>query len=307
MKLKRFTVWIMILGLLACLAGCGAASKTDAGMDSEGYKYGSSSSVYDAGMPNESVAEAPAAPQAQSYQKLVRRMTLEAETADMDTLMAALKAQTAALGGYVQNQSVRNGGSSANRHYRYADLTIRIPADRMGEFIDHVKDNTNITSYQESADDITLSYVATESRVKALQTEQERLLELLAQAETMSDLLQIEERLTQVRTELEQVTSQMRLYDNLVDYGTVSLTIREVQEFTVVDEETLWQRISSGFMQSLKSLGSFFKEAFVWFVVSLPYWILIGAAIALVVFVIKLSSKKKQKKSFPGQPSEESK
>ena len=77
-------------------------------------------------------------------------------------------------------------------------------------------------------------------------------MELLAQAGTMEDLLQIEKRLTEVRTELEKVTSQLRLYDNLVGFGTVHLSLRQVTEFTdTTVEPTIWQRIGSGFVSSL--------------------------------------------------------
>ena len=66
-------------------------------------------------------------------------------------------------------------------------------------------------------ENVTLQYVSTESRVKALETEQTRLLELLENAETMEDLLTIEARLTDVRWELENYASQLRVLDNQVN------------------------------------------------------------------------------------------
>ena len=77
---------------------------------------------------------------------------------------------------------------------------------------------------------INLSSIPRKKILKALETEQTRLLELLSKADNMTEILQIEERLTKVRTELEQVTSQLRLYDNQVSYGTIYLTLREVKK-----------------------------------------------------------------------------
>ena len=123
----------------------------------------------------------------------------------------------------------------------------------------------------------------------------------------MSDLLQIEGRLTDVRYELESVTSQLRVYDNLVDYATIHLNLSEVQEYTPVEEETLWQRISGGFVESLKNLGNFFVELFVALIVGLPYIVFIGAIVVVVVILCRRSAKKRKQKSlqhppYPQQP-----
>lgn len=232
-------------------------------------------------------------------QKLVRTMTVEAETNDMDKLLAELTGKITALGGYVENKSTRNGGSTSTRRYRYADMTIRIPAEHLGEFIEHVSGRTNVLSYNENADDITLRYVATQSRVTALETEQQRLLELLAKAENMADLLLIEERLTNVRTELEEVTSQMRIFDNMVDYGTVYLSVTEVQEFTPVQDETVWQKIGSGIVENWRNLCDGAEAVFVFLVVSLPYCIPIGAAVLITVIAVKLATRKTKKTETP--------
>ena len=79
------------------------------------------------------------------------------------------------------------------------------------------------------------SPLATQTRragKKALETEQDRLLELMEQAETTEDLLAIESRLTDVRYQLESAASQLKLYDSLVSYSTVYLTVEEVQKLT---------------------------------------------------------------------------
>lgn len=255
-------------------------------------KYGTTGTVGSAGVQN---------------QKLIRTMNVEAETDDLDALLAKLDARIAELGGYVENKSVRNGSYSETRRYRSADLTIRIPVSELDAFIEHVKGASNIVSYKENADDITLSYIATESRVAALETEQTRLLELLAKAEDMTDLLLIEERLTDVRTELEEVASQLRLYDNLVDYGTVELSVTQVQEYTVVEEETVWQRMASGIRENWESLCTFAEDLLVLIVVSVPFLIPVAGAALLTFIVVKLATRKRpEKKDFQNKPQDTS-
>lgn len=303
--MKRFVCIVVVLLLvLTCFCACSAGVKTeDAGMYDMGYTQNASDAMYGiVEQSKESVADAPV--QGIQNQKLIRSMTVEAETADMDALLTALDAKISSLGGYVENQSVRNGGNTSSRRYRYADLTIRIPASHLDEFFEHVSGYSNVIYFQENADDVTLNYVATQSRITALETEQARLLELLAKAENMADLLQIEQRLTDVRTELEKVTSQLRLYDNLVDYGTLKLTVTEVREFTVVEEETVWQRIRGGLAESLDSIGTFLVDSFVFLVVGLPYWIPVGVAVFLLVLAVRHARKKRMKgKEEPTQNS----
>ena len=168
--------------------------------------------------------------------------------------------------------------------------------------MDQISEVSNIVSSNKSVDDVTLKYVATESRMLALQTEQNRLIELLALAENLEEILIIEDRLTDVRTELEQVTSTLKLYDNQVNYGTVYLSIDEVREYTVVEEpKTVWERIGTGFMESLKDVGNGFVELFVYVIVNFPY-ILILTVIAVIVIVIirhKIRKNRKKKENTP--------
>lgn len=83
----------------------------------------------------------------------------------------------------------------------------------------------NVTQKNESVEDVTLQYVDVESRKKALETEQERLMELLSSAENMEDLLAIESKLSEVRYELENYGSQLRMLDNQIDYSTVNVDV----------------------------------------------------------------------------------
>ena len=109
----------------------------------------------------------------------------------------------------------------------------------------------------------------------------------------MEDLLQIEERLTEVRTELEGIASQLRVYNNMVDYATVNLTVTEVKEYTQTEEpETVWDRIGSGLQDTFQNLGEFFTDLFVLLVVSMPYLLLLGAVVLVILFLVFRKRKK---------------
>ena len=288
MKIKRFlAIGLTVLLIATLFSGCGAASYDSAPKESAS-SIDHESLTDSASGNTESIAP--------PGQKLIRTLYLNAETEDMDAIVPGIEEKTAELGGYIEGREVYNGSAYGGSRYRHASLTIRIPAEKLDAFVNHVADASNITSNRETTEDVTLSYVATESRVKALETEQTRLLELLAKAETMEDLLLIESRLTEVRTELEEVTSQLRLYDNLVNYGTIYLELEEVVEYTEPRPDTVWSRIGKGFVKSLKGVGNFFVELFVFLIVASPYLALIAVIVFAIIFLIKRKKKKKAAK-----------
>ena len=291
MKLKKLLALLLVLVMTASVfAGCGASVSKDHAMP----EAAAPAMKNDGIVMNSTSAGGSTAGSLPTGQKLIRRVNIDAETEDLETLLGSLTAQVAALGGYIEQQELYNGSSYASYRSRSANLTVRIPADRLDSFIGQVKDVSNVVSYNESQDDVTLTYVSTESRIKALETEQERLLELLSKADNMSDLLEIEARLTDVRYELESVTSQLLVLANKVDYATVHLYITQVKEFTEVEEQTVWQRITGGFTQNLKDLGEDLVDFFVWLVTYSPQLILLTVIAIVAVKLLRRRGKKRR-------------
>ena len=227
--------------------------------------------------------------------KWVITMNLSAETEDLDAALEAVLEQVSRLEGYVESQSVSGGSAGSGRH-RFASLTIRVPADRVDSFVEEVSGLTNLVSSSRNIQDITLTYSDTEGRVTALKTEEARLLELMEQAENMSDLLEIEARLTEVRYQLENYASTLRLYDNQVDYATVSLYITEVEKYTPVEELGFWQRIGSGLANSVENLAKTIVDFISWLIIDLPYLALIGLMIWGITAITKRSIRKRKAK-----------
>ena len=288
--MKQFVaVLLTILMLAGTLAGCGKAAY-DTGFNAAGsaapesaigkdMDYVLSDQIYDS-----VESEAPETSAAVTQQKLIRKINLEAETEDLDGLLGALDGKVSQLGGYIEKREVYSGSAYASyRPSRHAYLTIRIPKDRLNEFVAHVESTGNVTSSSESSDDVTLTYIATQSRMNALQKEEARLLELIDKAANLTELLELEKRLTQVRTELENVTSQLLVYDNLVEYGTVTVNVREVQKLTPAEEPGFWQRITTGFVESLENLWIFLQELAIFLVVALPYLVPLALVVTLVI------------------------
>lgn len=298
MKYTRFFAIFLCACLL--LTACGSGVATDERMESE---MGYSESVvvgnrYDAApgetMPaGELKSESPelSAP-VQTDRKLIKTVKINAETEHYEELLTSLEDQILALGGYVESRQTGYRG----RTNRSCSMTIRIPADNLGQFMTHVTEQANVLSSYENTQDVTTQYVDTQAKIAALQTEQARLLELLAQAGSLYDILEIEARLSEVTYELERYESMKRSYDNQVSYATIHLSIDEVKALTPMEEPSLWQRITDGFSRSLEGVGTNLVDAFVWFIVNLPYLAMWVPIVALGLWLIRKLRRKVQKR-----------
>ena len=295
MKKRMMALLLTVMMVTALFTGCGASSEAygNAMMKQEAAEEAPAAGELSYGVSN-SVTDA-----VSSDQKLIKRVFMETETEDLEALLPVIAAKITELGGYVERQELYNGSIQSSYRSRSAYMTVRIPAARLGEFTSQVEGVSNVVNYTENTDDVTLKYVDTESRVKALQVEQERLMELLAKAENMTDLLEIESRLTDVRYELESYASQLRALDNKVSYATVELNVRQVRVYTEVEPQTVWQRISGGFGENLRDIGENLTDFFVWVTVYSPQLIFWALVIGLAVVLLRRRFRKAPVKKAP--------
>ena len=296
--MKHVTKLIALLLALTMLAGCGASSapamKQEMAMD---YAV---AETYAAMAPNALAGASDSiAQEVSTNQKLIKRVNMDAETEDLETLLPQLLEEIAALGGYVESQEIFNGSSYASHRYRNAQLTIRVPAENLEGLVAQVKGTSNVVSYNESVEDVTLTYVDMETRILVLETERDRLLELMEKADTMSDLLEIQARLTEVRSALESIHSQLKVLQNQVNYATIELYINQVKAYTEVEEQTVWQRIGSGFKRNLQNIGEDLVDFFVWAVTYSPQLILWAGILAVVIVVLRRSFQKRKVNKAP--------
>lgn len=292
--MKRLLSLTLCLALLLC--GCGASKSASSVMNEMAYDSGVTAETWAAAEGGQITNSGDTVADLPENRKFIITVNLSAETDELDGAVEAVSRSLKDVGGYVESQNIYNGSAYSGRRYRDASITLRIPADKLDAFTQAVEGCTNVVSSSRSTEDVTLQYVDIQGRITALETEQSRLLELLSQAETMSDLLKIEERLTDVRADLESYTSQMRVLENQVDYATVYLDITEVKEYTPVEEKSRAQKIGEGFVKSLKDLGSGILDFVSWLLINIPYILVFGLLLFGAGKLVQLVRKKKRAK-----------
>jgi hypothetical protein len=239
-------------------------------------------------------------PVVKTQDKIIRRFFLDVETQEFDGLITKIDSEINRLSGYVENSKISGKRFYNNNEARYGSIIVRIPRDKVDEFVNVVNENANVVNKEESTENVTLQYTDMESRKKSLEIEQERLFALLEKTDTLENIVTLESRLSDIRYQLQNYETQLRTYDNLVEYSTVTLSIQEVERITPVIEkkQTVGQRISTGFSDTVYNISEGFKNFFVWFVVNLPY-LIIWAGIFIIAFLITVKYlKKKNKKNI---------
>ena len=231
--------------------------------------------------------------------KLIRNISLDLETLEYDSLISTIRARTTALGGYIESSYEYNGSTYYSGECRNASMVLRIPAEKADEMITEMADVSNVTSRSESVSDVTLTYVDMESHKEMLEIERDTFMDMLEECETIEDMIYIENCLTDVRYQIESMESQLRTYDNLVDYTTISIYIKEVEELTPVEPEqepTFWEKVSDEFHESIEDFGEDAQDFLFNIIENLPYLILWAVILIIAIIIVRVIIKKIKKK-----------
>lgn len=234
--------------------------------------------------------------------KLIRNVSLEVETQDFTTLIANVTNRVKSLGGYVENSNIYNGSNYSGVVQRNASMTLRIPSAQADTFLAEVSNQSNITQQNESVNDVTLAYVDLESHKKVLIAEQENLIEMLEASTKLEDMITLESRISELRYQIESMESQLRTYDNKVDYTTIVLHVTEVKELTpIVEEEPeeepgAWERISTGFMDNLNAVLTVLGNIAIGIITRIPSLIVLAIIVLIGVLIYKKIRKVQAKK-----------
>ncbi len=309
--MKRTLALVLTLLMLLSLCACGSGAKYESAADSapsepmaeptemqraeESYALGSialNNSAAPAG--DDTVGSTPT--QRDPGDKIIYSCDAEIETRDFDQTLADLQALLERYDGFLESSSVRGNDYYGNGS-RSADYVIRIPREHFATVTGSLSTLGNVPYCSTSAENISSQYYDTESRLETYRIEEERLLAMLELAETVEDMITIEARLSEVRYNIESLSTTLLGWDSLIYYSTLRLDIIEVEDYTPEPEPNYWQRLGSGFVRSMENVGEFFMDLFRFLVVNLPVLVLLGLAAWLVFFLVRRSRRKRAEKA----------
>ena len=217
--------------------------------------------------------------------KIIYTANLSLESKDYDAARAALDAALQAAGGYLESSSEYSGTDDS----RSVSLTYRVPQENYDSFLAAIAEAGNVTYKNQQADDVTAQYLDVETRLENLKAQRTRLQQLQQQADSLSDLLEIESSLTDVQSQIESWQSQMDWYSNQVEQCTVYVSLSEVSTYSP-PSEGFGSRIVSAFADGWQNFVDGVQQLAVTLAGAWPV-VVIAAAVAAGVVVWKKKKK----------------
>ena len=226
-------------------------------------------------------APVPSPQETQHEKKRIYRGSLELETTDFDSAADGLEALVTECGGYFQSSGLYDSGNG----YRSGDYMVRVPVEQYRSFFDRAGTLCHLRWKNEETEDVTRLYYDTDGRLKTQETKLARLQELLARAESMEDIITLESAISDTEYQIEQLSGELRYYDDQVAYSTVSITIREVYKLSgdQTPPEGFGDRLGKAFSNGLRSFLNGVEDGVVWLAYNLLWVVLLAAAAVLAV------------------------
>ena len=144
-------------------------------------------------------------------------------------------------------------------------------------------------------ENITLAYNDTETYKQTLEIEQDKLLELLEQAQTVDEIIQVRDRLSQLQYQIEMQGTRLRTYDDQVAFATVHFSVDEVVELSR-EPVNFFERVVSGIKKNLSDIREFVLESLLWILTHLPALVLLAGVGFICRFVYKFRKKRRNRK-----------
>lgn len=211
------------------------------------------------------------------YMKYVLVYNYELETLGFDKSEQLLTDLVNEYDGYFQEANVSGRPINYNTNSRRrGEFIVRIPVENIDMFLSGLDSVGNELNRRISKTDVSNEYYDMEARIETLEIREENLLDMLKNSKDLEFMIELEKELADVRYEIERYTSDFRNLENRISYSTVNLTLTEVYEVTVIEQEkpSFLSRISKGFKQSIESVVTFFEELFVFLIGSSPVLLL---------------------------------
>lgn len=218
--------------------------------------------------------------------KIVKNVTMSCETQDFDRVYKKVELMVEGYDGIIDNYSLNNGRVGAKNPRRSCYFNIRVPKDKLDKFITDITKETNVTYKYESTEDITDNYNDTVARYETLKEEEKKLNELIGKADRVEDMVSIEERLSNVRYQMQSIEKRVANMDKTVDYSTVNLDITEVVVLSESkDVAPTKDNLMAAFYKNLEDCKIFLKNIGIYVFTHLPA-IVLGIIIFIILLII---------------------
>jgi hypothetical protein len=181
--------------------------------------------------------------------KIIKTYHLSLETKNYDSARDAIAAAAQAYGGYISEYNEKYIVNRQGQKDRSASFTVRIPSEKAEAYVSEITKNVSVLSKKLSTEDITTSYYDLQSQLESLAEQEVRIKKLMDEATNYNYLLELDDKLTSIRAQINNISKQIQIYDKSVALSFVYITLDEVVEYTEISEASpsFGKRIADAF------------------------------------------------------------
>ncbi len=182
-----------------------------------------------------------------------------------------------------------NGYISLVEKFNEDEITIifKIPKGKFYSNLDSIKNLfISLENERVQIEDISTQYIDVEARLLTKKEAEKRYLALMQKANSVKDILEIEQALRQIREEIESFEANLRYLKNSVQYSTITITAYS-QSIKIQGENFLTR-----FIKSISNGFNFLVSAFLFIISLWPLFVLF----ILILIIYKIIKRKREKK-----------
>ncbi len=238
--------------------------------------------------------ESPAATENREL-KIIKTGDIYVQTKDYNNFLNEMTAKIASLGGYIENNNTEVYQVYENDKLMHGNLKIRVPKESFDEAVSYLEETTEIRRKNIGETDVTKEYYEKDNKVQNLEVQEQHLRELFEKATTVEEMLQIENELRRVRTEIDSLNLSIADIDDRASMSTIDLEVEEVREvnFELKSEKGVIERAREGFINTVNRIVRGTGNLIVNLISSSP--ILVPAIIIFVILFLKVKKYWKKK------------
>jgi hypothetical protein len=149
-------------------------------------------------------------------------LTLTVGRDKLSRTITQLTALAGAYGGFVANSQTQSGGGAPS-----GSVTLQVPVQSFTTVLSRAEALGKTSGLTTKATDVTGQYVDLQSRITALQASRQQYLTILAKADTVGDVLAVQDQLNAIQSQIEQLQGQLQLLTSQTSYSTLTVTVGE--------------------------------------------------------------------------------
>jgi hypothetical protein len=170
--------------------------------------------------------------------KVIRTARIELRADDPAGVAATATKLTEGSGGFVASSNATGIGDAIER----IDMRLRVPADKFEGVLESLRDDGELLVEGLQGQDVTDEYIDLEARLRSQKALEERLLSILATTSLVKDVLEVEAKLVDVRTEIERIEGHLRAMNDRVSFATIELAVVAPVRHNAREAESTWSR-----------------------------------------------------------------